>query len=239
VLPSQAQRRFYLQAARRAGWTIRELKSAIAEDLFGSVTGRPLAVAPGDDPFDGRPLRAGFGELYTYTTRASRDPESNDLLLDLGFYIGVRTDLSGIRTPSPGMTVRATTTRHGVTFATVPSRTRRFTYRAWVERIVDGDTLIATADLGLGHQIGPLRLRLRGIDCPELNTVAGRRARDFVVEQLAHVDFIVIATHRTDNYGRYLVDIRYMPGQDDPQVVRGQGTYLNRELLQERLARRY
>ena len=120
-----------------------------------------------------------------------------------------------------------------------PPRTRRYTYLAWVHRVVDGDTLIAVVDLGLGLRTGPRRLRLRGIDCPELTTLAGRTARTFVQKALAPVGFVVLTTHRTDAYGRYLVDVRYLPGESDPEVVRRRGVYLNRQLLDERLARRY
>ena len=78
-----------------------------------------------------------------------------------------------------------------------------------------------------------------GIDCPELRTLAGRNARAYVEEQLSAVDFIVITTHRTDAYGRYLADVRYLAGETDAEVVRRRGTYLNRALLDQRLARRY
>ncbi|MBT7859137.1 MAG: hypothetical protein HN712_02450 [Gemmatimonadetes bacterium] len=49
----------------------------------------------------------------------------------------------------------------------------------------------------------------------------------------------MITTHRTDAYGRYLADVRYLAGETDAEVVRRRGTYLNRALLDQRLARRY
>lgn len=88
-----------------------------------------------------------------------------------------------------------------------------------------------------GHETRPPRLRLRGIDCPELATRAGRNARAFVEECLSRVGFV--STHRTDTYGRYLADLRYRPGEVDPNVVARRGSYLNRELLDRHLARRY
>ena len=112
-----------------------------------------------------------------------------------------------------------------------------WTYVARVQRVVDGDTLAAVADLRLGHRAYP-RLRLRGIDTPEVYTQAGRRAKDVVISVLAQVDFVVIATRRTDIYGRYLADVKYLPGAE-PQTVLERGTYLNRQLLDEDLARRY
>ena len=46
-------------------------------------------------------------------------------------------------------------------------------------------------------------------------------------------------THRTDSFGRYLFDLRYLPGETDADTVRAMGIYLNRQLLDERLARRF
>ena len=55
----------------------------------------------------------------------------------------------------------------------------------------------------------------------------------------ADVEFVIVRTHRTDSFGRYLVDLRYLPGETDPDVVRAKGIFLNRQLLAERLARRF
>ena len=107
-----------------------------------------------------------------------------------------------------------------------------------MRRVIDGDTLDVVIDLGLGQRAFP-RIRLRGIDTPELYTDAGRRAREFVEAKLAVDDMIVVATRRTDTYGRYLGDVKYLDGNSDPGEVLGKGIYLNRQLLDEGLARRY
>ena len=241
--PSQDQRLFYLKAAEGGAWTVRQLREAIRADAYGQHTDQPFAVSPDEDPCQGRPLRAGFGDLYTYSVVPGGNPASPELELDLGFHVTStlgtlgRQDLHDLQ---PGALVTSTRTPDGShTFTRRPPRTRRYTYLAWVHRVVDGDTLIAVVDLGLGLRTGPRRLRLRGIDCPELTTLAGRTARTFVQKALAPVEFIVLTTHRTDAYGRYLVDVRYLPGESDPEVVRRRGAYLNRQLLDERLARRY
>ena len=66
-----------------------------------------------------------------------------------------------------------------------------------------------------------------------------RNAKAYVQEVLGQVGFVVLTTHKTDNYGRYLADVRYLPGEPDPEVVRRRGRYLNRELLDRHLAKRY
>jgi endonuclease YncB( thermonuclease family) len=97
---------------------------------------------------------------------------------------------------------------------------------------------VATVDLGF-HLRTTQRLRLRGIDTPELRYPAGERAREYVRHTLADVDFVVLGTARTDRYGRYLADVFYLPGEADPHVVAADGVFLNRQLIEEGLAVRY
>ena len=61
---------------------------------------------------------------------------------------------------------------------------RLWTFRALVDRVVDGDTLRIRADLGF-HSWTVERLRLRGIDAAHLDSKAGQRARDRVQELFA------------------------------------------------------
>ena len=56
-LPTQAVRRFYLQAASRDQWSVRQLREAIDADTYGQATTQPLAVPMDQDPNAGRPLR--------------------------------------------------------------------------------------------------------------------------------------------------------------------------------------
>ena len=53
------------------------------------------------------------------------------------------------------------------------------------------------------------------------------------------MDFVVLATARTDRYGRYLADVFYGIGVTDPTAVAAKGRYLNRQLLEEGLAGPY
>jgi endonuclease YncB( thermonuclease family) len=110
-----------------------------------------------------------------------------------------------------------------------------YTFAAHVDRVVDGDTLLVTADCGF-HVASVQRLRLRGIDTPELTSVAGQRARAYVEQALGTADPVVLTTQRTDRYGRYLADVCYLPGSGDPREVLSAGIYLNRELLDKGLA---
>ena len=239
-VPTQEQRLFYLKAAAEGSWTTRQLGEAIRANAYAASVDQPWAVPPDEDPHQGQPLRAGFGELYTYKVVPTRNPTTDEPSLDLGFGITCQIGSLGLSGLQPGQIVTVTQNPGGsLTCSPRPPRTRRYTYVAWVERVIDGDTLIAIVDLGFGHETRPQRFRLRGIDCRELSTLAGRTAGAFVQEALSQVGFIVLTTHATDAYGRYLADIRYLPGEPDPEAVRRRGRYLNRELLDRHLARRY
>jgi endonuclease YncB( thermonuclease family) len=238
-LPTQDQRYYYLKAADQGSWTTRQLRAAIRDNAFGQHTEQPWAVPPEQDPQQGQPLRARFGDLYTYKMVPAGDLAAPDPFVDLGFGITCRARAAGLPEAQPGQVVTVTQDSGTRTVTIRPPDTRRYTYTAWVQRVIDGDTLIAIVDLGLDHQTRPQRFRLRGIDCPELGTQAGRNAKAFTQKALGQVGFIVLTTHRTDSYGRYLADIRYLPGQSQPEIVRQRGSYLNRELLDRRLAQRY
>lgn len=81
-----------------------------------------------------------------------------------------------------------------------------FTYRATIRKIVDGDTLDIVITLAPGFT-RDLKLRLRGLDCPELATAAGRAAKAFVETLLSPGDEVILCTTKPDKYDRYLADV--------------------------------
>jgi len=236
---TQEQRLYYLRTADEGRWSVRQLREAIRAEAYAAHAEAAFVAPPDDEADSAPPLQPRFGELHTYRVVPAGDPASSKLYLDLGFGVACSARSVGLADAEPGQIVTATPGPGSPTFTVRPARARRYTYPAWVQRVVDGDTLIAVVDLGLDHQTRPQRLRLRGIDCPELGTQAGRNARSYVQDVLGQVGFVVLTTHKTDAYGRYLADVRYLPGQPDPESVRRRGRYLNRELLEQRLARPY
>ena len=106
-----------------------------------------------------------------------------------------------------------------------------------VEKVIDGDTLLVSFDFNCPMSVSQ-KLRLRGINCPEMDTEEGKRAKRFVEARLKGCEFIIVKTYkdRTDKFDRYLADIFYSPGANDPAIVAQEGTYLNQELLDEHLA---
>ncbi len=55
-------------------------------------------------------------------------------------------------------------------------------YPARVVRVVDGDTIRLNIDMGMDSWKHNIPCRLAGINCPEMDTVEGRAARQFVVD---------------------------------------------------------
>ena len=112
----------------------------------------------------------------------------------------------------------------------------RYFYKARIERVVDGDTIIALVDLGFQvHRLQ--RLRLAAIDTPELDTPQGERARDLVERELAGVEYVMLHTNKIDLYGRYVAHVFYAPGETDKRRIIAEGQYLNQHLVDEGLAR--
>jgi len=128
-----------------------------------------------------------------------------------------------------------------------------YTYTAEVLEVIDGDTLRAEISLGFGFTTVQ-KLRLRGIDAPELNTKEGEEAKKFVEKILRSKDAkkqekslplasgfsasIIIATSKSDKYDRYLADV-FLPARKGV-ILSGEGAkdlvFLNNELLKRGLA---
>lgn len=121
----------------------------------------------------------------------------------------------------------------GVTLRAKPS----YTYAATVERVVDGDTLWAFIELGFGIRVRE-KLRLAGIDTPELGTPEGERARKFVCGLLPPGAMIVIHSSKDDKYGRFVADVFCETGTASADEIISYGIYLNQELLVRGLAQR-
>lgn len=119
-----------------------------------------------------------------------------------------------------------------------------YTYKAIVEKVVDGDTLEARIDLGFNVWVSQ-RIRFRGINTAELVKGGipageapgrGEQAKAFVQEKLKDIEFIVIKTYKTDMYGRYVADVCYHPTIKKKEDVYLNGFFLNLELLNAGLA---
>ncbi len=113
-----------------------------------------------------------------------------------------------------------------------------FTYKATVVKIVDGDTIYVDVDLGF-YLRQTMKLRFKGINTPETRGASrpeGLKSKAYVIDRLSHCPAIVIKTDKIGKYGRYIADIWYLPGSDDPDKILSKGALLNQELLNKGLA---
>ena len=113
-----------------------------------------------------------------------------------------------------------------------------YSYMARVVDVIDGDTLWLDIDCGFRVWTRQ-KVRLRGMDTPELGTAEGRRAKDFVTTALRDVSSVAVTTTKPDKYDRYLADVFFLSGAETTEVVFQEGTFLNRALLEAGLAKRY
>ena len=114
-----------------------------------------------------------------------------------------------------------------------------FVYRACVVYIVDGDTIDVDVDLGWGVWLRKQRLRLYGINTPEVRgpeRPQGLESKAFVEDAVGgFASKVLIQTFKDakGKYGRWLADVYYIPKEnpDGPMIS------LNRTLLARGLAK--
>ncbi len=91
-----------------------------------------------------------------------------------------------------------------------------YEYSGRVVKVVDGDTFDIDLDLGF-HVTYRIRVRLKGIDTPEIYHPTGKEehdhgkeAKEFVKEKILDKDVIVhTERYKKGKYGRYIADIIY------------------------------
>lgn len=101
-----------------------------------------------------------------------------------------------------------------------------YLYRAKIDRIIDGDTYVLAVDLGFRVSL-VITGRLRGVDCPELNTPAGVTARKYVADLIAAQPDLVIQSYKDQqSFARWIVDVWLTDGRSlsDVLVDAGQAT---------------
>ncbi len=75
------------------------------------------------------------------------------------------------------------------------------------------------------------KIRLRGIDTPEMIFAEGRKAKDFVQRQLRESSSVIIKTYKTDKYDRYIADLFYLKEESSLDLICTEGKLLNSEIV--------
>lgn len=202
-----------------------------AADLQKKVTKlKPLRAEAKLNPKILKPKR---GRLFCYNV-AKRE-ELGQTCIDCGF--GVLKIIESIG-QDLGKVVESVKENKQYSVQETALQTRKLNvYKAYVRRVVDGDTLHVTLDLGFEIFHEEI-LRLRGINAAESNSKSGRQSTEGLKEILKTIPFLIIKTTATDIYGRYVADVFLSDekGQLPPQEVADSGLYLNQLLLDKGLA---
>jgi endonuclease YncB( thermonuclease family) len=111
----------------------------------------------------------------------------------------------------------------------------RYLFEAELIRVVDGDTLLVNIDLAF-EVIKRQRIRLAAVNTFSATSEKGKLATEFVAERLTLADRILLCTQRADLHGRYLAHVFYSTKTLTFSQTFESGSYLNQELLDEKLA---
>ena len=236
----QDKRQFLAKEAQKNQWSKRQLQEVLKQQKI------QLEAFEENAPVEEAPLvirttsKLAFerGKLFTYRIIKPKyiSTSEAEFNVDCGFSVFRNVPLSGITSVSQDMIVESIKTEEDCTFrVSNEPKSKLYTYKAFVRKIIDADTIWVDIDLGFNTWIFQ-KLRFRGIDAAELSTKKGQQAVQFVNSQLSKVSFVVIKTYGSDKYDRYLVDVFYLKGARTAQKVLEEGVYLNQRLLEEDLA---
>jgi len=106
-----------------------------------------------------------------------------------------------------------------------------YEYRAIVTRVYDGDTITVNIDLGFEHWMMNQKIRLYGIDTPEIKgeeRPEGLKSAEWLRSRI-YGEEIILKTHKDKKgkYGRWLAEVYF------------EGVNLNQQLIKEGLAEPY
>ena len=175
-------------------------------------------------------------KLFRYRLIQFSKQKDTELIphLDLGFSIFLenKEKLSKFKI---GSMIESNKENKNFTYQPSSNVKELYTYKAYLERVIDGDTILVYIDLGFSI-LTKQRLRLRGIDTAELTTKQGLSAKKYIEQELQDCKFLIIKTYSKDKYDRHLVDVFYLKNTTDEKKIIKDGLFLNNELLNEELA---
>ena len=109
-----------------------------------------------------------------------------------------------------------------------------YTYKAIVQRIVDGDTIIVDIDLGFGVWLREQSVRLSKINAPEIRGTtreSGLVAKDFLSKLILNKWVQVRTEKGDDKYGRWLATVLIGEGKNLIEI--------NKKMVAEGYANKY
>lgn len=245
-IKNEGKRKAFAQRAIKKDWGYRELEDAIRLERL-KVEEPQDKSAPASQGAVVK-LSLNRSRLFAYRILEpgyihSAAGEAEEKVIDLGFSINIQAEIFGLTNLKAGEIIESKKTGNKYSFSRSDAKPKDlYTYVALVERVVDADTLWLNVDCGFKVWTRQ-KVRLRGIDAPELATPEGKKAKEFVEARLKEIEFVVVKTHSSDKYDRYLADVFYTPVASrsslvarDSTLVVSEGKFLNQELLDNKFA---
>ena len=229
-LPDQMDREKLLDEAAKNHWPTRELEQQVRQRL-PAVAPTPIQKDSALPPLT--PLRGLIDVVRLVDLQTT-----GDRVLDLGFTIYHPPAEVGISAaPKDRLRLERLGPARYAAQATRSQKATHYSYLARVERVIDGDTLLLQIQTPI-RTIVRQRVRLRGIDTPEMDMPEGQRAKVCVEQILDGHEWIGITSTKPDAYDRYLVDV-FVPNENDrDQDILDRGRFLNQLLVDEGWAKR-
>ncbi len=208
------ERKSLTGVAVKQQWTSRQLEEHVIGLLAAAqpTTSSHGANGSNGDASSHRPAKLLTPKRGTPGLHLVIDRGVEGLAIDLGFKLYRALEPEQQKRLEKGAVVRlgsATSPKASddrITRVADVTKAELFTFDATIRRVVDADTLI------IGIEVAPRiwldeRLRLRGLDAPELSTPEGKAAKRFVDGLLPAGTAIIISTTKPDKYDRYLADV--------------------------------
>ena len=218
---------------------MQEIKKVVQENLKSSKKERKNKT---DKIFD---LKITRGMIYTYlpVVKSPVEIPERSIQINCGFNIWRTITMSKdqalpLKETQPIM-IEKIRGKYIIKDPEIPVPKRRlFTFRGKLQRVVDGDTLWVIIDCGFDTHIRQ-KIRLKGINAPELETEEGKSAKRFVQSELRGCSEIVVKTYKADKYDRYLGEIYYLKDEVNYHRIAAEGKCLNQVLLDKGLVEIY
>ena len=230
------ERKHLEDLVRENSWNVLKLESEVKKSRISIIKESKISKIKEAKPAK---LKVKRGKLFSY--KLTKFTGSNKIYIDCGFNIFkeveevLSTSLAKeLKNKDQIVTVKKDGENYS--FQKLEANPRELhTYKAYLEEVIDGDTIHVILDLGFKIFHREI-LRLAQIDAPELKTVAGKKSSDALKRILKNTPFLIIRTNKIDIYGRYVADVFLGDSEKEVQKIADEGIYLNQFLLDKKLA---
>lgn len=222
------ERQYFEDFATKSKLGYRELQSEIKK-----ANQLEKARAKKEKKHEDAKLKFTKGEIFTY--KMVRINASKNMFLDLGFKVFMDTARNAEFEEefAENDIVKSVKTDLNISLEKSDLITKKLhTYKAFLDKVVDGDTINVTFDLGFNIRHKEI-IRLGKINAPEIKTIRGKEAKIELEKLLKDIPYLIIKTNQTDIYGRYVGDVFL------PKIAGGEEIYLNQRLLDMGIVERF